>query len=56
MKVLTLLSIASARNWHVHQMNVHNAFLHSDLLEEVYMRPHPCFRLTSPGQVMFEKP
>lgn len=29
--IRTLLYVASAQNWDVHQMDVHNAFLHSDL-------------------------
>ncbi|XP_074306519.1 putative mitochondrial protein AtMg00820 [Silene latifolia] len=31
--VRTLLTIATAKNWDVHQMDAHNAFLHGDLQE-----------------------
>jgi hypothetical protein len=31
------LSIAVAKGWEVHQMDVKNAFLHSDLSEDIYM-------------------
>ena len=41
--VHTFLQIASSRNLEVHQMDVHSAFLHGDLKEEVYMRPPPGF-------------
>ena len=35
------LSIAAARGWEVHHMDVKNAFLHGDLSEEIYMeQPH----------------
>lgn len=47
----TLLSIASARNWLIHHMDVHNVFLYGDLSEEVYMRPPPGFQTAFPGQV-----
>eukprot|EP00253_Pinus_taeda_P022063 PITA_22063 len=35
------LSIAAARGWEVHHMDVKNAFLHGDLEEEIYMEQPP---------------
>ena len=32
-----LLSIGISRNWHIHQSDVSNAFLHGDLEEKVFM-------------------
>ncbi|XP_019252844.1 PREDICTED: uncharacterized protein LOC109231652 [Nicotiana attenuata] len=35
--VRTILALAAARQWHIHQMNVYNTFLQGDLLGEIYM-------------------
>ena len=53
--VRTFLQIASPRNWEVHQMDVHNAFLHGDLKEEVYMRPPPGFKGSDRNKVCLLK-
>ncbi|KAG7598815.1 GAG-pre-integrase domain [Arabidopsis suecica] len=42
--VRAFLQQVASLDWEVHQMDVHNAFLHGDLDEEVYMQFPPGFR------------
>lgn len=49
--VRTLLSIAAMYKWEIHQMNVHNVFLHVELHKEVYMKLPPRYSEGHEGNV-----
>ncbi|GAA0138466.1 transmembrane signal receptor [Lithospermum erythrorhizon] len=49
--IRTFLAVAVAKRWELHQIEVHNAFLHGDLSEEIYMRLPPGFGKGHPGMV-----
>lgn len=49
--VRTFLRLACGRGWDFHQMDVHNAFLHGDLDEEVFMKLPPGFHAPEKGMV-----
>ncbi|KAA3466823.1 Retrovirus-related Pol polyprotein from transposon TNT 1-94 [Gossypium australe] len=49
--IRTIIAMITTKNWELHQMDMHNAFLHGDLNEEVYMKMPPGFSSESPRKV-----
>jgi len=49
--VRTLLALAVAKGWALHQMDVHSAFLQGDLAEDVYMKVPPHFHTSQSNAV-----
>nr|GEU66638.1 subtilisin-like protease SBT1.3 [Tanacetum cinerariifolium] len=48
--VRVFLAIAVAKQWELYQMDVHNAFLHGDFEEEVFMKLPPGLHKGQPGE------
>jgi len=49
--ICTTLAVVAARDWKLHQMNVHNTFLHRGLDDDIYMKLPPRFQVSHPNLV-----
>nr|GEY50014.1 retrovirus-related Pol polyprotein from transposon TNT 1-94 [Tanacetum cinerariifolium] len=48
--VRVFLAVATSKQWELHQMYLHNAFLHGDLEEKVFMKIPPGLNKGKPGE------
>jgi hypothetical protein len=49
--VRLVIALSSIHNWHLHQLDVKNAFLHGELQEDLYMLIPPSIKTIKPNQV-----
>lgn len=46
-----MLAVSTMKNWHVHQLDVNNAFLHDSIEEEIFMKPPDCYKNVPPSHI-----